>query len=47
MGNVDCDGNESTLAECKHHTMHFKDCIEGDEEAGVICTGTCHLFVKQ
>ena len=38
FSNIDCHGNESKLSECKHHGMGFKNCVEGIEEAGVICT---------
>ena len=46
MDNVDCSGNESKLSECQHQGVGIYDCVEGFEEAGVICTGKCDLFAN-
>ena len=35
---VECSGDEITLKECAHDGVGIKDCNEGREEAGVICT---------
>ena len=39
--NVECIGNESTLSECAHLGFGIDNCIEGAEEAGVVCTSEC------
>ena len=44
LDNVDCNGNESTLSECTHRGIGIHNCYEGFEEAGVVCTGECHLI---
>ena len=38
LDNVHCNGDEMTIAECSHSGVGIHDCIEGAEEAGVICT---------
>ena len=38
LDNVHCNGDEMTIAECSHLGIGIHDCIEGAEEAGVICT---------
>ena len=38
LDDVDCDGTESMLSECSHQGIGIHNCVEGDEEAGVICT---------
>ena len=45
FSNIDCHGNESKLSECKRHRMGFKNCVEGIEEAGVICTSKLVLIL--
>ena len=40
LDDVDCDGTETTLAECRHQGIGVHDCAAGLEEAGVICTST-------
>ena len=37
--NFNCYGNESKLSECKHHGVGLKNCVDGIEGAGVLCTG--------
>ena len=38
LDNVHCNGDEMTIAECSHLGIGIHGCIEGAEEAGVICT---------
>ena len=44
LDDVACYGNESKLSECKHRGIGLENCEEGVDEAGVICTGKCHLI---
>ena len=44
LDNVDCNGNESKLSECQHRGIGIHNCVEGLEEAGIICTGKCCLI---
>ena len=43
---VQCIGNENTLSECAHLGLGIHNCVEGTEEAGVVCTSECIIFVN-
>lgn len=46
MDNVECRGDESSLASCQHHTSH--NCGH-QEDAGVVCSprnGSYHTFIR-
>ena len=38
LDNVACFGNETKLTDCSHLGIGNHNCIEGTEEAGVVCT---------
>ena len=38
LDDVTCNGTEDMLSECSHRGIGVHDCLEGVEEAGVICT---------
>ena len=38
LDDVQCLGNEERLSDCIHQGIGVENCLEGQEEAGVICS---------
>ena len=47
LDNVACTGNETRLVECMHPRVGVHNCKSGTDEAGVICTGEYHNYIKK
>ncbi|KAH3788506.1 hypothetical protein DPMN_166651 [Dreissena polymorpha] len=45
LDNVDCEGNEDTLLECKHNAIDFTDCNH-KEDVGVVCKAATHAVIR-
>lgn len=43
MDDVSCYGNETKLSECEHRGIGIHNCIEGTDEAGVLCTSKFYI----
>ena len=45
LDNVNCNGLENGLGECDHNGWGVNNCIHR-EDAGVVCEGKLHLFMR-
>ncbi|XP_052221892.1 deleted in malignant brain tumors 1 protein-like [Dreissena polymorpha] len=45
LDNLDCDGNEETILECRHNVIDRTDCYH-KEDVGVVCQSALHAQVR-